>query len=273
MVEKGRIKAAMSRMNAEPVKANSPECLALGGLAKIAPLSSSAFFLDVDGTLLDIKPRPEDVVADEKTRALLMGLAEAANGALALISGRAIADIDRIFAPLVFSASGLHGAEIRFPDGSRRCSDSTVMDHLRPLVERFVAAFYPRLRLEDKGAALALHFRQAPEFGKEVLEFLRPLAQKNKLAIQEGKMVAELKEGQHDKAKAIAALLKCEPFASRKPVFIGDDLTDECGFLLVNALGGISVRAGAADYASAAQYCLPDPSGVRAELRQLLTSI
>jgi trehalose 6-phosphate phosphatase len=249
-----------------------PVLMPSGDLAKRAPGAVGAFFLDVDGTLLDIMPRSEDVVADGKVRRLLAELAEATHGALALISGRAIADIDRIFAPLVFSAAGLHGAEIRFPDGSRRRSDSRVMDHVRPLVARFVAAYYPRLRLEDKGAALALHFRQAPELAKDVLEFLRPLAQKGELAIQEGKMVAELKEVQHDKAKAIAALLKCEPFSGRIPVFIGDDLTDECGFLFVNALGGMSVRAGAPDYASAAQYCLPDPSGVRAELRQLLTS-
>src|SRR3984893_4095360 len=255
------------------VLARIPVPLQSGDLAKLAPCAVSAFFLDVDGTLLDIMPRPEDVIADEKMRALLTELVEATHGALALISGRAIADIYRIFSHLGFATSGLHGAEIRFPDGSRRCSDSRVMDHVRPLVERFVAAYYPRLRLEDKGAALALHFRQAPELAKEILEFLRPLAQKGELAIQEGKMVAELKEVQHDKAKAVAALLRCEPFSCRIPVFIGGDLTDECGFLFVNALGGMSVRAGAPDYASAAHYCLPDPSGVRAELRQLLTGI
>src|SRR5580693_9274177 len=90
-----------------------------GDLARIAPVSSCAYFLDADGTLLDIMPRPEDVVADETLRTLLAGLAGAAGGALALVSGRAIKDIDRIFAPLIFPVSGLHGAGIRFPDRSR----------------------------------------------------------------------------------------------------------------------------------------------------------
>jgi trehalose 6-phosphate phosphatase len=242
-----------------------------GDLAKLAPCAASAYFLDVDGTLLEIQPRPEDVVADAILLWLLAELAAAAQGALALISGRALADIDRIFAPLTFCAAGLHGADIRFPDGSRRSSNSHAMDDVRPRVSDFVAA-HSGLGLEDKGAALAVHFRQAPGLGPKVLEFLYPLAQKNRLAVQEGKMVAELKEAQHDKAKAIAALLETAPFYGRMPVTIGDDLTDECGFLFVNAHGGISVQAGAAGNASAARYSLPDPAAVRTELRKLLQS-
>jgi trehalose 6-phosphate phosphatase len=121
-----------------------------GDLARIAPLSSCAYFLDVDGTLLDIMPRPEDVVADETLRTLLVGIAGAAGGALGLVSGRAIKDIDRIFAPLIFPAAGLHGAEIRFPD--RSCSgspDDGVMDRVRPPLADFIAA-HPGLRLEDQ---------------------------------------------------------------------------------------------------------------------------
>jgi trehalose 6-phosphate phosphatase len=241
-----------------------------GDLARIAPLSSCAYFLDADGTLLDIMPRPEDVVADETLRTLLAGLAGAAGGALALVSGRAIKDIDRIFAPLIFPVSGLHGAEIRFPDRSRGNSPNDgVMDGVRRPLASFVAA-HPGLRLEDKGAALAIHFRQTPEYGDEVLEFLGLLAQQSGLAVQEGKMVAELKQAHHDKGKGIAALLANPPFLGRKPVFIGDDLTDESGFLFVNAQGGVSVRVGPAGIASEAHYRLPDPVSVRAELHRLL---
>jgi trehalose 6-phosphate phosphatase len=241
-----------------------------GDLARIAPLSSCAYFLDADGTLLDIMPRPEDVVADEILRTLLAELARAAHGALALVSGRTIDDIDRIFAPLIFPVSGLHGAEIRFLDGSRGSSPSRgVMDGVRPPLADFIAA-HPGLRLEDKGAALAIHFRQTPELGDDVLEFLRLLAQQSGLAVQEGKMVAELKQARHDKGNGIAALLARPPFSGRKPVFIGDDLTDESGFLFVNTQGGVSVRVGSAGTASDARYRLPDPASVRAELHRLL---
>jgi trehalose 6-phosphate phosphatase len=241
-----------------------------GDLARTAPLSSCAYFLDVDGTLLDIMPRPEDVVADHGLRTLLAGLAGATRGALALVSGRAIKDVDRIFAPLIFPVSGLHGAEIRFPDRSRSGSPNDgAMNCVRQPLADFMAA-RPGLRLEDKGAALAVHFRQTPELAHEVLELLGALAHQSGLAVQEGKMVAELKQAHHDKGKGIAALLARPPFLGRKPVFIADDLTDESGFLFVNAQGGVSVRVGPAEAATNARYRLPDPAGVRAELQCLL---
>jgi trehalose 6-phosphate phosphatase len=240
-----------------------------GDLARIAPLSSCAYFVDVDGTLLDIMPRPEDVVADISLRTLLAGLVGAARGALALVSGRTIEDVDRIFTPLVFPVSGLHGAEIRFLDGSRSSPPDGAMDGVRPPIADFMTA-HPGLRLEDKGAALAIHFRQTPELAHEVLEFLVLLAQKNGLAVQKGKMVAELKQARHDKGRGIAALLANPPFLGRKPIFIGDDLTDESGFRFVNRQGGVSVRVGPAGVASDAHYRLQDPASVRAELHLLL---
>jgi trehalose 6-phosphate phosphatase len=241
-----------------------------GDLAKIAPCCCCAYFLDVDGTLLDIMPRPEDVVADESLRRLLVRLADAAGGAVGLISGRMIADIDRIFAPLIFSAAGVHGAELRFPDGSRNSSSpDSALHNIRQLLADFVAA-HNGLRFEDKGAALTIHFRQAPELGPQVLEFVHLLARNSGLAVQEGKMVAELKEAHHNKGKGIKALLAIPPFCGRKPVFIGDDLTDESGFCFVNGRGGISVRAGDDCSASEARYRLQGPAEVRAELSRLL---
>ena len=202
--------------------------------------------------------------------AVLVGIAGAAGGALGLVSGRAINDIDRIFAPLIFPAAGLHGAEIRFRDTSRNISPNDgAMDCVRQPLADFMAA-HPGLRLEDKGAAVAVHFRQRPELAHEVFEFLGALAQQSGLAVEEGKMVAELKQAHHDKGKGIAALLANPPFLGRKPVFIGDDLTDESGFLFVNAQGGVSVRVGPAEDATKAFYRLPDPASVRAELHRLL---
>jgi trehalose 6-phosphate phosphatase len=229
--------------------------------------SRHAFFLDVDGTLLEIRPRPEDVVADASLRDSLSRLETRCGGALAVVSGRRIDDVDRIFAPLNFITAGLHGAELRFFDGTRIVAPSAVMDIARPKLHAFVAAL-EGLRLEDKGATLAVHFRQRPELEAAVLEFLRPLA-RDGLAVQKGKMVAELKEVRYDKGKAIEALLAVEPFVGRTPVFVGDDLTDETGFAVVNAHGGYSVRVGADGAMTRARFRLIDPAELRRGLAVL----
>lgn len=239
-------------------------------MAQLAAPRSSAYFFDVDGTLLEIKPRPEDVVADAELRDLLSALSRAADGALALVSGRMIDDVDRIFAPLTFPAAGLHGAEIRFPDGSRSRAESDAMNFARPALHRFVAE-RPGARLEDKGATLAVHFRQRPEIEGEVRAFLAGFATGG-LMVQEGKLVAELKQAKYDKGAAIDALLEAPPFAGRRPVFIGDDLTDEKGFRLVNERGGIAVRVGSAEEPTEAGLRLDDPARLRRELKALAAS-
>jgi trehalose 6-phosphate phosphatase len=239
--------------------------LASGGLATLAPPARSAFFLDVDGTLLEIRPRPEDVAADTRLRGLIAATAAVAGAALALVSGRMIDDLDRIFSPMILPAAGLHGAEIRFFDGARIVARSSMMDHARPKLRDF-AARHSGLVLEDKGATLALHFRQRPELADDVLAMLQSVVQTPGLAVQRGKMVAELKQAGHSKATAIEALMRSAPFAGRMPVFIGDDLTDESGFEFVNAQGGVSIRVGAAEEATAARFRLSDPAQLRAEL-------
>ncbi len=142
------------------------------------------------------------------------------------------------------------------------------MDAARPKLRDF-AARYRGLMLEDKGATLALHFRQRPELADEVLAILQSVAQAPDLAVQRGKMVAELKQASHSKATAVEALMRSAPFAGRTPVFIGDDLTDESGFAFVNAQGGVSVRVGAAKGATVARFQLDDPARLRLELAGL----
>jgi trehalose 6-phosphate phosphatase len=230
--------------------------------------SDGALFLDVDGTLVEIKPRPEDVVAEGSLIEILAGLEAAYGGALALVSGRRIDDVDRIFAPRHFAAAGLHGAELRFPDGTRVAASSAVMDAVRPRILDFVAAL-DGVWLEDKGATLAVHFRQRPELESRVLAFLGPFA-RDGLVVQEGKMVAELKESRHDKGSAIAAFLAVAPFAGRTPVFVGDDRTDETGFALVNTRGGIAIRVGSAEVATQARFRLDDPAALRRVLELLV---
>jgi len=240
-----------------------------GDLQRLAPPSNTAYFFDVDGTLLDIKPRPEDVVADDILRDLLVRLMRAADGALAFVSGRRIDDIDRIFKPLTFPIAGLHGMEIRYPDGSHKRDDNPAIASVRPAILNFVAS-HPGLRLEDKGEALAVHFRQAPEYSNEVGHFLQNLARESGLSMQPGKMVAELKSSCHDKAEGIALLLGTAPFCGRKPIFFGDDLTDESGFSFVNAQDGHSVRIGGKEEGTQARYYLPDPASLLRALRQLM---
>jgi trehalose 6-phosphate phosphatase len=231
-------------------------------------LSASAIFFDVDGTLLDLKPRPDDVVADEALRQLLLTIQRKNGGAVALVSGRAITDLDRIFAPLVLPAAGLHGADMRFPDGTRISARPDIMDHARPGVGRFVAE-HPGLMLEDKGATLAVHFRERPDLASDVLTFMKRFGPGDEIAVQEGKFVVELKPVAFDKGTAIAAMLRHTPFLHRHPVFYGDDLTDEAGFSYVNTAGGLSVRIGERDVPTEARMHLPSPAVLREHLTEL----
>ncbi|MBV8850507.1 MAG: trehalose-phosphatase [Methylobacteriaceae bacterium] len=237
-------------------------------LAAVAPPDSCAYFFDVDGTLLELRRRPEEVVADEHLRGLLTRLQTAAGGAVALVSGRSITDLDRIFDPLTLPAAGLHGADIRFPDGSRQAARGDLMNEVRPLVAAF-AASHDGIWLEDKGATLAIHFRERPELAGDVLAFLSQFQQGRDLAVQEGKMVVELKSAAHDKGTAIKTLLQRTPFEGRRPVFVGDDLTDEHGFAEVQRSGGVAIRIGVPDVPTEARLHMPDPAYLRERLREL----
>lgn len=237
-------------------------------LAELIDDQPSALFFDVDGTLLPIRERPTDVRSDEPLRTCLRALAARQGGALALVSGRAIDDLDRIFTPLVLPAAGMHGAEIRFADGTRERETPDRMDGCRPTVHAFVAA-HPGLLLEDKGLTLAVHYRQRPELEAEVLATLSRLVAGSDLAVQRGKMVAEVKPAGIDKGRAIARLATQTPFTGRRPVFVGDDVTDESGFRHVNAAGGVSIRVGPAADPTDAHLNVPDVSAVLAVLHAL----
>ncbi|WP_395697479.1 trehalose-phosphatase [Methylocella sp.] len=247
------------------VEARVPALLPQGDFARVAPPGRSAYFFDVDGTLLNIRPRPEDVRADGALIALLKTLSAACGGALALVSGRAIDDVDRIFAPLVLPAAGLHGGEIRFPDGARTHASRGAVEAARPRLRAFAAA-RPGLRVEDKGAALALHYRQRPDLAADVLAFMESLVDRPELAVQPGKMVVELKRAGFSKATGAAALMAAAPFAGRLAAFVGDDLTDEAGFAFAEGLGGVSVRIAETDAPTVARFRIASPEDFRAEL-------
>jgi trehalose 6-phosphate phosphatase len=202
-----------------------------------------ALFLDVDGTLLEIKPDPRDVISHEALRHLLITLRDACDGALALVSGRSLSDLDRIFSPLKLCAAGLHGAELRLPTGGEWRLDGSIMDHARQPLAAYVFA-HDGLMLEDKGASLAIHYRHRPELARDIVAFMSRFCPGDDVALQEGKYVVELKPALFDKGTAISAFMDQNPFKGRVPIFFGDDLTDEAGFAEVNGAGGISVRIG-----------------------------
>lgn len=203
-----------------------------------------ALFLDVDGTLLPIAATPEAVQPDPALLPLIERLRRASGGALAVVSGRSLASLDRLFAPLRLAAAGLHGRERRRADGSLvpHPEASALLQRLRPRLAAYAEA-RAGLLLEDKGGSLALHYRQAPERGPALRRFARRLGRiEPELQVLMGRKVVELQPRGADKGKAIEAFLAEPPFAGGRPVFAGDDTTDEHGFAAVNALGGLSLR-------------------------------
>jgi trehalose 6-phosphate phosphatase len=235
-------------------------------------LSGVALFLDVDGTLIDIAATPEAVSVPAALREQLQALALASGGALALVSGRSLASLDALFAPLRLPAAGLHGFEHRGASGECRrhgMPATAALEAARSAMAQ-LAAQHEGLLLEDKRFALALHYRGAPHLEDTVLAAMREVAARvsEELDLQRGKMVVELRPAGATKAKSVAAYLEEAPFAGRMPVFIGDDLTDEPAFELVNRRGGLSILVGA-PRASAARARLADVAAVRAWLAEL----
>lgn len=207
-----------------------------------------ALFLDVDGTLLEIAPTPEAVRVPARLVPLLEELTVALGGALALVSGRPLAQIDALLAPFRPAAAGVHGAELRTADGALLVDDpSPPLDPaLRAGLERELAGI-AGVRLEDKGHAIACHYRAVPEAGPRVraaAEAVRGVWPD--LAILEGRMVVELRRAGADKGRALRMLMARPPFLGRVPVAIGDDVTDLDAFAAAEALGGRGLVVGRA---------------------------
>lgn len=244
----------------------------LDNLADNVALSGIALFLDVDGTLLEIAARPQAVSVPQRLRERLCTLSVASGGAVALVSGRAIADLDALFAPLNLPSAGLHGFEHRGASGAysrRSLPAATALETAREAMLQ-LARQHAGLMVEDKKFALALHYRGAPQHEETVVNAMRDIAARvgEQLELQRGKMVVELRPAGATKGKAVAAFLEESPFAGRLPVFIGDDLTDEPAFELVNRLEGLSVVV-SATRPSAARARLTDVTAVHGWLAQL----
>ena len=237
------------------------------------PCSRSwAFFLDIDGTLLDIAETPDAAEVTRRERALVRRLHDASGGALALVSGRSLAAIDELFAPLKLAAAGQHGIERRDAQGRVHSGDYP-RQPLRRAAKKIgdFAARHAGLVFEDKGTSFSLHYRLAPELADAAHGTVREAAAEvgDWLEVQHGKMVVELKPAGRDKGVAIEEFLHEPPFAGRSPVFIGDDVTDEDGFRVVNAAGGHSIKVG--EGRTRARWQIADPSAARAWLEGCLT--
>jgi trehalose 6-phosphate phosphatase len=221
-----------------------------------------AFLLDVDGTILDIAETPEEVIVPESLKSTLARLQEKTGGAVALVSGRRIADLDALFAPVELATIGCHGAEWRTLPGGEIALRASPLSARVSAVLRAAVADMAGLRIEEKFYTLAFHYRQAPEFGPELAARLRRAAAPfSELQLLHGKMVIEVKSGRFDKGEAVEALMRLQPFAGRRPVFLGDDTTDEDAFAEVHAMDGLGISVGRE--MPDAELMLPAPEAAR----------
>ena len=233
-----------------------------------------ALFLDIDGTLIDLAATPEGISVPEDLPGHLKAVSDRLSGALALVTGRALPFADQLFTPLVLPIAGLHGAERRRRDGSvDSVSSNEAFATLKRSLER-VTADWTGVLIEDKGAAVAAHYRQAPDWQQSLEAVMRSALEEAgpDYALQRGKMVFEIRPARASKGAALRAFLEEEPFAGRKPIAIGDDLTDEAMFKVANELGGLSIRIGDPAEETAAQANLASPDALRAILKQLSAS-
>lgn len=225
---------------------------------------SCALFLDFDGTLVDIVERPEAVVVDPALPNILTQLQQRLNGAVAIISGRPVAFIDDRFMPHFYDVAGLHGLEHRIAGELHLCDPD---DHpqLRRMVGRLHEAVMGKagVLIEDKGCSVAIHWRQAPQEKDFALATAQAAVEAlgGEYRLQHGKAVAEILPSAAGKGKVIERFLHTSPYKGRKPIFVGDDLTDENGFKTVNAHGGLSIRIGAGE--TVAKVRLGTPADLR----------
>ncbi len=223
----------------------------------LQPSPDWALFLDVDGTILHLRDTPDSVSASGALLDLLEAISSRLDGAVALVSGRRIDNLDALFAPHRLPTAGLHGLERRDASGAvHRIPAPEALDALRPPLLK-LAGSSTKVILEDKGHALAVHYRLAPDMAEEIKDRVEELARPYAadLHVMHGKMVCEIKPWQADKGSAIRDFMAEVPFKGRVPVFVGDDTTDEDGFAYVNELGGHSVRVGVGE-STAARHTL-----------------
>src|SRR5467141_285168 len=270
LLDKDLAEASLQQDGPSPAKKSPNTVLAPGELAR--RLDECAMLLDIDGTLLDLAPTPREVWVPPGLAITLNGLLMRTSGALALVSGRSLNDIDLIFAPEQFPAVGGHGAEMRISTDSE-----AVATHAPPMDKELkrrlaaIARLSPGILLEDKGYSLALHYRLAPHAEKAIYEavsLIRADLPNAPIEVLPGKCVCEIKHSGFNKASGVRELMTHEPFKGRRPVFIGDDVTDETVFAIMPDLGGLAFSVGRRAHGVAGHF--DEPRDVREWLAHLL---
>jgi trehalose 6-phosphate phosphatase len=268
LIDQDFAEASLQQNNSSPQQA--PPMLAASDL--LQRLDQCAVLLDIDGTLLDLAPTPREVWVPPGLATTLNRLLDRTAGALALVSGRSLNDIDLIFAPDQFPAVGGHGAEMRI------CGDSeAVATYAAPMDKELkrrlaaIAKLSPGILLEDKGYSLALHYRLAPHAEKAIyaaVSLIRADLPNAPIEVMPGKCVCEIKHSGFNKASGVRELMSHEPFKGRRPIFIGDDVTDESVFAIMPELGGVAFSVGRRAQGVANHF--DEPRDVREWLARLI---
>jgi trehalose 6-phosphate phosphatase len=215
-------------------------------LPSINEIASYAIFLDLDGTIVELVDHPDAVRVSPSTLRLLRALRGCVGQALAVISGREIAVLDRLLYPLILPAAGVHGLQRRDASGTIYSKETSNLAPIAIILENLFGK-EPGVVLERKPGAVAVHYRLRPDLERRCGEAIyRAIEQRPDFRLLKGKMVFEITQAGDNKGDVISAFLSEPPFRGRIPIFAGDDVTDEPGFSVVNALGGVSIKVGAA---------------------------
>lgn len=230
-----------------------------------------AFFFDIDGTLAELQATPEAVSIPPAVITNLEQLAKANHGALAVVSGRPLEQIDSLLAPLQGAAAGIHGAQLRTAQG-QHSQLNMAAGVLAEIAQQLESAtdHWPGVLIEKKPVAFALHYRQAPEYQQQLFALATQLCQTYpEFTLQPGKCVWEIKPRACNKGVAIQQLMSHPPFQGRVPLFVADDVTDEAGFHWVNQQQGVSIKVGSGQ--TAAQFRLQSVAQLHQWLEEIVT--
>ena len=233
------------------------------------PLGRASLFLDLDGTLVEFGDDPATIRASSAVQCALARCQASLCGRLAILSGRSIASVDEVLGGGVVAVAGVHGLQQRSAVlGVMETPPHPGIAEVMGTLE-VIAKADRRLRIEPKGQSVAIHFRQAPAAEPAIVEIVERLAKGAHLEVQYGVMVAELRTPGPDKGAALESLMALPPFAGSKPIFVGDDLTDESGFVMAQALGGVGIAVGPRAE-TAARGRLSNPAAVLSWLNRSL---
>jgi trehalose 6-phosphate phosphatase len=233
-----------------------------------------ALFLDLDGTLIDIAATPDAVIIPADLKPLLADVSAQLGGALAIVSGRQAKFIEKIVGDAIGPIGGTHGGEMRMADGTLRLTAGNWLTPTLGVIVDNLAKDHPALVIERKDLGIAVHYRLAPHLRQEVKTRLCRAVDlaDGALVLQPGRMVYEILPAQVNKGRALESFMEEKPFRGRKPLAIGDDITDESMFAAAQEFGGLGIRIGSHDVPTTATHLLPNPRALRDWLRKVFAT-